>query len=103
MENPEHNQRLYRLLAVNGMVLAGLDTEQIANELGISARHARSYRRPQQPRGSQGASIRPLRREAANSPSLGLLILASVTAPVGEQQHACAGFRIGDSGRQISG
>ncbi len=40
-ENPEQNRRMYRLLAVNGMVLAGLSSEQIANELSISARHVR--------------------------------------------------------------
>lgn len=40
-ENPEQNRRMYRLLAVNGMVLAGLGSEQIADELGISARHVR--------------------------------------------------------------
>lgn len=40
-EDPERNRRMYRLLAVNGMVSVGLDPEQIANELGISARHAR--------------------------------------------------------------
>lgn len=40
-DNPEHNRRLYRLLAVNGMVLTGLGSQQIANELGISARHVR--------------------------------------------------------------
>ena len=40
-ENPEQNQRMYRLLAVNGMVLAGLGSEQIANELRISPRHVR--------------------------------------------------------------
>jgi hypothetical protein len=40
-EKPDQNRRLYPLLAVNGMVLAGLSSEQIANELGISARHVR--------------------------------------------------------------
>ena len=40
-ENPEQNRRMYRLLAVNGMVLAGLGSEQIADELSISARHVR--------------------------------------------------------------
>ena len=40
-EDPEQNRRLYRLVAVNGMVRAGLGSEQIANELGISARHVR--------------------------------------------------------------
>jgi len=32
---------MYRLLAVNGMVGIGLGSEQIANELGITARHVR--------------------------------------------------------------
>ncbi len=32
---------MYRLLAVSGMVGVGLGSEQIANELGISARHVR--------------------------------------------------------------
>src|SRR5215472_4553289 len=54
-------------------------------------------------RGPRGASIRPLRREGEDPPSLGLPILASVTAPVGDQQPSCAGFRTRDSGRQISG
>jgi hypothetical protein len=40
-ESPEQNRRIYRLLAVNGMVGVGLGSEQIANELGISARHVR--------------------------------------------------------------
>jgi hypothetical protein len=40
-ENPEQNRRMYRLLAVNGMVLAELGSEQIANELRVSARHVR--------------------------------------------------------------
>ena len=39
-ENPEQNRRIYGVLAVNGMVLAGLGSEQIANELGIWARAA---------------------------------------------------------------
>jgi len=40
-EHPERNRRMYRLLAVNGMVGVSLGSEQIANELGISARHVR--------------------------------------------------------------
>ena len=40
-QKPDQNRRLYRLLSVNGMVLAGLSSEQIANELSISARHVR--------------------------------------------------------------
>jgi hypothetical protein len=40
-ESPEQNRRMYRLLALNGMVGVGLGSEQIANELGISARHVR--------------------------------------------------------------
>ena len=40
-ENPDRDRRLYRLLAVHGLVLAGFRSEQIAAELGISARHVR--------------------------------------------------------------
>jgi len=40
-ESPEQNRRMFRLLAVNGMVGVGLGSEQIANELGISERHVR--------------------------------------------------------------
>jgi len=39
--NPEVNRRLYRLVSVHRLRRLGLTCDQIAQELGISARHAR--------------------------------------------------------------
>jgi hypothetical protein len=59
-ENPEQNRRIYGVLAVNGMVLAGLGSEQIANELGIWARAAARGPEP-----VPGCPQRPLKQDDA--------------------------------------
>jgi len=47
-QDPSQNRRLYRLISVNRLVDLGLNFEQIAVRVGISARHARrlAERRP---------------------------------------------------------